>query len=518
MSRNIKSNLKNPPAKLLLKTIYNPRSNTKNEFYLSPYNMKNNSNLTTDYLSFFTHESINKSNKKVENGKINYFYKNYRVQSLNKEKERYNQTQTQSKQMSRNNSNKNDLLFNKSNLKNSFSTSKTNSNSLMISKINKKQKKTNNKIYKLLLKETEKNNNTLEKSNTKIKNQKKFSKNKSSNNIHLTRKINLLNSQNTISNNIQTKNNKINTNIIKNMHISKFNYNSKNNCEKKSKQNSKNKNLNLTINNIDKNSNHRSNNKILYANIIKTNHNKNTIKKLNINSFHKTCINTPMESYRKKEQIIFLNKEIEIKNQEIKNLKNIVKEKEIYIKNLEEKISSLNVTQNVDKEYEKYSKIIIVKNIKSLTIENEQLHKQIQECKNKEIKMMKLIQNMKKSGIDFDNILNKLDNNEELKINLNSKNSNNNESINSNKYDDIVLKTDTTNNTNITNNTFLPLNLNEEQKNISHKSCINLAQNLPELPLKNINDYFNENYFAQNGNDNIQIQIIDNNDCNILQK
>ena len=225
-----------------------------------------------------------------------------------------------------------------------------------------------------------------------------------------------------------------------------------------------------------------------------------------------------MESYRKKEQIIFLNKEIEIKNQEIKNLKNIVNEKEIYIKNLEEKISSLNVTQNVDKEYEKYSKIIIVKNIKSLTIENEQLHKQIQECKNKEIKMMKLIQNMKKSGIDFDNILNKLDNNEELKINLNSKNSNNNESINSNKYDDIVLKTDTTNNTNITNNTFLPLNLNEEQKNISHKSCINLAQNLPELPLKNINDYFNENYFAQNGNDNIQIQIIDNNDCNILQK
>ena len=132
MSRNIKSNLKNPPAKLLLKTIYNTRSNTKNEFYLSPYNMKNNSNLTTDYLSFFTHESINKSNKKDENGKINYFYKNYRVQSLNKEKERYNQTQTQSKQMSRNNSNKNDLLFNKSNLKNSFSTSKTNFNNLMI--------------------------------------------------------------------------------------------------------------------------------------------------------------------------------------------------------------------------------------------------------------------------------------------------------------------------------------------------------------------------------------------------
>ena len=513
MSRNIKSNLKNQQAKLLLKTIHNPRGNTRNEFYLSPYNMKTNSNITTDYLSFCTNESTNKSNKKIGNGKINYFYKNYKTNYINKEKERYFQTQTQSKQLSRNNSNKKDLLFNKSNLKNSFSTSKTNCNSLMISKIKKKQKKINNKIYKFLLKETEESNNKLHKSNSKIKKSNNFQKNKSTNNIHLTRKINLLNPKSTINNNIQTKNNKANKNIIKNMHITKF-------CEKKSKQNSKSKNksLNLTINNIDKNNHQKSNNKILFANIIKTNHNKNIIKKLNTNSFHKTCINTPMESYRKKEQIIFLNQEIENKNNEITNLKHIVNEKDAYIKNLEEKISSLNVTQNVDKEYEKYSKIIIVKNIKNLTLENEQLHKQIQECKNKEIKIMKLIQNMKKSGIDFDNILNKLNNGEDLNINLNSKNSNNNESINSNKYDDIVLKTDTTNNTNITNNTFLPLNLNEEQKNISHKSCINLAQNLPELPLKNINDYFNENYFAQNGNDNIQIQIIDNNDCNILQK
>ena len=237
-----------------------------------------------------------------------------------------------------------------------------------------------------------------------------------------------------------------------------------------------------------------------------------------MNQFNKTSINTPMESFRKKEQIIFLNQEIENKKNEINNLKSIVNEKDAYIKNLEEKISSLNVTQNVDKEYDKYSKIIIVKNIKNLTLENEQLHKQIQDFKNKELKMMKLIQNMKKSGIDFDNILNQINNNEEININLNSKNSSINESISNNKYDDVVLKTDTTNNTNITNNTFLPFNLNEEQKNISNKSCINLAQNLPELPLKNINDFFNENYFAKNNNDKIEIQIVNNNDCNILQK
>jgi len=507
MSRNIKSNLKNQQAKLLLKTIHNPRGNTRNEFYLSPYNMKTNSNITTDYLSFCTNESTNKSNKKIGNGKINYFYKNYKTNYINKEKERYFQTQTQSKQLSRNNSNKKDLLFNKSNLKNSFSTSKTNCNSLMISKIKKKQKKINNKIYKFLLKETEESNNKLHKSNSKIKKSNNFQKNKSTNNIHLSMKMNLINSQNITNNNIKTKNNKLNNTKYNNFENS-FNNNSS----------SKSKNyFNLKLNQIDKHNPHKINNRILYENNIRNN-SRNNKNKLIANQFHKTCINTPMESYRKKEQIIFLSQEIENKKNEIINLKSIVNEKDAYIKNLEEKISSLNVTQNVDKEYDKYSKIIIVNNIKNLTLENEQLHKQIQDYKNKEIKMMKLIENMKKSGIDFDNILNQLNMKEEVNVNLNSNNSNINESLSSNKYDDAVLKTDTTNNTNITNNTFLPFNLNEEQKNISNKSCINLAQNLPELPLKNINDFFNENYYAQNNNGNIEIQIVNNNDCNILQK
>ena len=507
MSRNIKSNLKNQQAKLLLKTIHNPRGNTRNEFYLSPYNMKTNSNITTDYLSFCTNESTNKSNKKIGNGKINYFYKNYKTNYINKEKERYFQTQTQSKQLSRNNSNKKDLLFNKSNLKNSFSTSKTNCNSLMISKIKKKQKKINNKIYKFLLKETEESNNKLHKSNSKIKKSNNFQKNKSTNNIHLSMKMNLINSQNITNNNIKTKNNKLNNNKYNNFENS-FNNNSSN----------KSKNyFNLKLNQIDKHNPNKINNRILYENNIRNN-SRNNKNKLIANQFHKTCINTPMESYRKKEQIKFLSQEVENKKNEIINLKSIVNEKDAYIKNLEEKISSLNVTQNVDKEYDKYSKIIIVNNIKNLTLENEQLHKQIQDYKNKEIKMMKLIENMKKSGIDFDNILNQINNNEEININLNSKNSSINESLSSNKYDDVVLKTDTTNNTNITNNTFLPFNLNEEQKNISNKSCINLAQNLPELPLKNINDFFNENYFAKNNNDKIEIQIVNNNDCNILQK
>ena len=492
MSRNIKSNLKNPPAKLLLKTTYNPHSNNRNDCNLSPYHMKNNSNMTTDYLSFNTNESTNKSNKKLEYGKMNYFYKNYKINSINKDKDRYTHTQTQSKQMSRNNSKKNDLLCIKSNLKKSFSISKTNCNSLMISKQLKKQEKKSNKIYKLLLKESEKSNKN-KKSNKKIKSSNKFKTNKSSNNIHIHHGNKFLNSINTI--NFKTKPNNImksdyttkNFNYAKNIGENIFNHTSKNN--------SKNKNLSLTINYNDKKNSHKISNKFIFTNIINTNKQKSKKKKINITTFHKTCINTPIESFRRKEQIINLNKEIEAKEKEINDLKSIVNSKDLHIKNLEEKISSLNVTQNVDKEYEKYSKIIIVKNIKNLTIENEQLHKQVSEYKTKEIKMLKLLQN---------------NNSNMTELNSNS-NSNN-------KYDDIVLKTDTTNNTNITNNTFLPLNLNEEQKNVSHKSCINLAQNLPELPLKNINEYFNENYFSnQNGNGNIQIQIMNNFDCNILQ-
>ena len=518
MSRNIKSNLKNPPAKLLLKTTYKLHSNNKNECNLSPYHMKNNSNLTTDYLSFYTYESNNKSNKKAGHGKMNYFYKNY-INNINKEKERYTHTQTQSKQMSRNNSKKNDLLFIKSNLKNSFSTSKTNCNSLMISKNIKQQQKKSSKIYKLLLKAVEKSNKKHNKSSNKIKKSNKILQNKSTSNIHITHQNNILNKLNTInlnSKNIKDNNNKNNNMkgdyLIKNYHYNQNIY--ENNLNHSLKNKNKTKNLNLTINYIDRNNQFKINNKIIYTNIIKTKKHKNIKNKINSNAFHKTCINSPMESYRKKEQIIQLNKEIENKQNEINNLKIIVNEKDKYIKNLEEKISSLNVTQNVDKEYDKYSKIIIVKNIKNLTTENEQLHKQLQEHKNKDVKMMKLLESIKKGGIDIDNLLNQINND----ININSKNSNNSDFTISNKYDDYALKTDTTNNTNITNNTFLPLNLNEEQKNISHKSCINLEQNLPELPLKNINDYFNENYFAQNVNDNIQIQITNNYDCNILQK
>ena len=527
MSRNDK-NFKNQPAKFLLKTMFKPSSINPKKFNLSPLNLKNNSNITkTEYLSFYTNESTNKSNKKnLNQNKINCLFRNY---SQNKKNTINNNP---SKKMTRNNSNEKNLILNKTNIKRCSSSSKTNTNSLNISnnftKKYKIKEKKSNKILKLFIKEGEKNLSKSKINNSKGNTSKKLIKNKSINNIHITKDKSFLNIKritnlNDISNiNIKKEisNNKKNFAYINKNYYTSNNSSGINSLLHSSKN--KIKNLNIAINNIDTNNNIKNNifnvNTYTHSNI-----SKNIHKKINMN---KTCINTPIESFRKKEQIMQLNKEIETKENEINNLKNIINEKDIYIKNLENRVSSLNINKNVDEEYEKYSKIIMLKNVKSLTKENEDLHKQLNEYKNKEIKMMKLLENMNKKGIDINNILNMLDKEEENNIINNPANINeinNSSELNTNeriiKYDEIVLKTDTTNNTNNTNNTFEPLNLNDQQKNISSKSCINLNQNLPVLPLKHINEYFNDNYYVQkeNENDNIQIQITNNYDCNIIR-
>ena len=127
MSRNGK-NFKNAPANFLLKTMYKQSPNNNNDFNFSPLNVKNNANITTsEYLSFYTNESENISNKKnLNQNKINYLFKNY---TINKEKNKI----SHSKKMLSNNSKTKNLILNKTNIKRSSSTSKTNSNSLNIS-------------------------------------------------------------------------------------------------------------------------------------------------------------------------------------------------------------------------------------------------------------------------------------------------------------------------------------------------------------------------------------------------
>jgi hypothetical protein len=120
----------------------------------------------------------------------------------------------------------------------------------------------------------------------------------------------------------------------------------------------------------------------------------------------KTNINSPLDSNRKQKQIIKLKKELENKKDEIINLKRRISEQDKYIYDLENKIKSIrNNKQEEDEEYEQYSKKMILRNIKVLTNENEELHKQIKEYKEKEIKIMRALYYINKKGISIDTFL-----------------------------------------------------------------------------------------------------------------
>ena len=121
----------------------------------------------------------------------------------------------------------------------------------------------------------------------------------------------------------------------------------------------------------------------------------------------KTNINSPLDSNRKKEKIIELNNKLLNKNNEIIEWKNKINEQDNYIFNLEQKIKNLQSHSNnyTEDEYEQYSKKTILRNIRMLTTENEELTKQIKEYKAKEFKIMKLLYAINKKGISMDTIL-----------------------------------------------------------------------------------------------------------------
>ena len=137
----------------------------------------------------------------------------------------------------------------------------------------------------------------------------------------------------------------------------------------------------------------------------KIKHKKNNNSNKN-NYLIKTNINSPLGSDRDEKQIISLNHELMNKNNEIKNLKKRINEQNIYISELEKKIKCIfddKVKQDVD--YEQYSKKMIVRNIKVLIEEKEELHKQINEYKEKEMKIMKALYYLNKQGISIDDFL-----------------------------------------------------------------------------------------------------------------
>ena len=125
----------------------------------------------------------------------------------------------------------------------------------------------------------------------------------------------------------------------------------------------------------------------------------------------KTNINSPLGSDREDKQIISLNHELINKNNEVNNLKKRINEQNKYITELENKIKCI-IDDRVkeDVEYEQYSKKMIVRNIKVLTDENEELHKQINEYKEKEMKIMKALYYLNKQGISIDSFLDNINN------------------------------------------------------------------------------------------------------------
>ena len=200
--------------------------------------------------------------------------------------------------------------------------------------------------------------------------------------------------------------------------------NKKNSSNNKTEINSLNISKNSKINKITDN-NFKLNNEQDYLLLKKSNTSKrfnikiqkcpnNTKKPTNLKinrNIIKTNINSPLGSDREEKQIISLNHELINKNSEINNLQKRINEQNKYIEELENKIKTI-IDDKVkeDVEYEQYSKKMIVRNIKVLTDENEELHKQINDFKEKEMKIMKALYYLNKQGISIDSFLENINN------------------------------------------------------------------------------------------------------------
>ena len=303
----------------------------------------------------------------------------------------------------------------KNSVDNTNANTYTNSNNTSKQCTNSKIKHNNNSRKKFF--STFSKDNNLKDSQSKS--HSKYIKN---NNINYLMQNNSLNKENKsfslVKKRIQKNN--LNSNFLylkpSSLTITKTEYNNSINSSKISKKimsKEKNRYMRELINFTLKKSNTGKN-----INIKKINKQSNMTKKLGspgLNKFIiKTNINSPLDSYRKDSQIIKLHNDLNNKKNEINNLKKRINEQNKYIYDLENKIKNIKNEQKGDdeEECEQYSKKMIIRNIKALTIENEELQKQINEYKNKEIKIMKALYYINKKGISIDDFL---DNNKDNK-------------------------------------------------------------------------------------------------------
>ena len=231
-------------------------------------------------------------------------------------------------------------------------------------------------------------------------------------------------------------------------------------------------------------------------------------EKLRVHSHNiRTTVNSPLSSTSKNEQIIKLKKEIENKNNEINLLKIEINEKNRIIKTLNDNLKN---EKSEEEEYEEYSKKIMIRNVKLLTNENQQLRNEIEQYKQKIMKMMKVLYNMKNKGIPIDDFVENVENN----------NSSSTSKLNTDKSD-------------ITNNTFIPIyieNKNEEENDLFNNNFnMKNQMKIPSLNFNDLNHKYNSEYLSpneikKNNNTenemrfgNIKIHFNNDNSCNIIQ-
>ena len=293
-----------------------------------------------------------------------------------------------------------------------------------------------------------------------------------------------------------SKNIKKNHNKSKNFHIQNLT-NLFKSYSKNKKRNLRNQDLsiNLTINNsLQQN----FKNKNLTTVINKNNHsrinsnspNKNNKKNDLINkkiSHIRTNINSPLNRSE------ILQSELEDKEKKMNNLKEILINKEKIINDLKNEIQILKNNKNEEDEYEQYSKKIMIRNIKLLTVENNDLRKELEIYKNKEIKIMSILYNLNKNGIPIDDLVNFAQ-----ESNLNSQiNLNNNE-----KSDNIT-----------SSNTFIPIYI-KSNSNINNFYDIKNDMNIPNLNFDNLNQKYNEEFIQNKNNNNNNNNNYNNNNYN----
>lgn len=163
---------------------------------------------------------------------------------------------------------------------------------------------------------------------------------------------------------------------------------------------------------------------------------------------------------------------------EIAQLKTHLSQRDDYIRSLENEIINLKSNAMENNEYEEYAKKQMLRNVKSLTSENEQLREEIENYKQKEIKMMKILYNMSKKGIPIEEMINCAE--EDIG------------DTDNNKLD--------TEKTNHSSTTFTPISLNEQIKGVSLASSLEQKPAIPKLNLDTLNNKYNENYFSPPAN------------------